>query len=318
LRNKFLLQEENEMIINVNSGSNQNQISFKAIPVVEYMTKVRGNSKKLTVYEAESKDKHFIKHTIHGLNSLDFLPTNQSIVNYVSHGVIIKKALVDIRRLLEMPDSLAKKAKIFMAVCDRQLCGVAVCNIPKITPKNNIVFSNRNRPNETELDWLAAWPICKSQQKIKGTGKILLAQVYDFIQSLDVKTLYIRSEQPKHTNATSFYKSMGCNEAGLAIPCEGIDRPIEITHKSNKKDFKPYTGLVIPMEISRDDAFKKAAQVSEEFFVTKLKPVSVNLEDTIDTKDKTETAFRVRNALSKPITTFKQYVLKRYLDDIRL
>lgn len=304
------------MILN---NSPAKQVSFGALPVAEYKVKVTEGSrslyKKLTVYEAEPKDKSIIKHMLLKLASLKALPTKQNIYNYVSHGIIIKKALIEMDRLLDMKgtssNNLADRAKIFMAVCDNQLCGVAVSNIPKVTHENNIVYSNRSRINETELDWLTTWPISESQQKIKGTGKILLAHVFDFVQSLRANTMYIRSEHPKHTNATPFYKSMGCIETGPAIPCDEIGRPVDISRLSDKKE-KLYSGLVIPMEISQDVAAKKASQVFEEFSRQKLKPDSVNPEEIIDFND----IRKEKLSLFRPIASFKRLILQRYLGTI--
>lgn len=240
--------------------------------------------KKLAIYEVKPCHEPIINHAFQRIKSLDMLSHSEKIVFYVSHNIVIKKALEEIKKLLSMqtnaPNGLAPKAKIYMAICDKQICGVAVTNVPKITKDGEIVNSCRSHSSETELDWLVTWPL-NSREKVKGVGRLLLSYVYDFAQESDFKSLYIRAMEPKLTNAVLFYKSMECVRTGQLIPYEAPDRPIEIVRILNPK-YKPYTGITVPMEISTEKAADKSKAIFKEFNPVKLQEACPKSEDIYD------------------------------------
>lgn len=266
--------------------------------------------KKLAIYEVKTEHEPIISHAFKRVDAFDMLSPNQNILFYVSHNIVIKKALEDIKKLLIMqgnaPGGLASKPKIYMAICDKQLCGVAVANIPKITKDGEIAYSCRNRPSETELDWLVTWPL-RSGQKIRGVGKLLLSYIYDFARESNYESLYIRAVEPKLTNAVLFYYSMGCSKNGALIPYEYPGIPIEIVMILDPKH-KPYTGTTVPIEISVKNASNKANDIFNEFKPIKLSdtlPIPQNIYDFYDIKPK---IFLARDIFS-PYTLFKKIAL---------
>lgn len=240
--------------------------------------------KKLVIYEVKPCHESIINHAFQRIKALDIMSHRENIIFYVSHNIVIKKALEEIKKLLMMqtnaPKGLASQAKIYMAICDKQICGVAVTNVPKITKDGEIVNSCRNHSSETELDWLVTWPL-NSKEKVNGTGRLLLSYVYNFTQESNFKSLYIRAMEPKLTNAVLFYTSMGCAQTGQVIPYEAPDRPIEIVRILNPK-YKPYTGITVPMEISAENAADKVKTIFNEFKHVKLEDASPKAENIYD------------------------------------
>lgn len=266
--------------------------------------------KKVAIYEVKLIHAPIINHAFKRVNELDMLSHDPNVVFYVSHNIVIKKALEDIKKLLMMqtnaPNGLASNAKIYMAICDRELCGVSIANIPKVTKDGEITYSCRNIPTETELDWMVTWPL-RSGQKIKGVGKLLLSYVYDFVIESNYKSLYIRAVEPKLTNAVSFYRSMGCSKYGISIPYEYPGIPIEIVMILDP-EHKPYRGLTVPMEISSEDASDKASDIFNQFTPIKLANNCPNSEDLYDFYDIKSKAFLVKDVFS-PYTLFKKVAL---------
>lgn len=266
--------------------------------------------KKLTIYEVKPCHEPIINHAFQRIKALDMLSHRENILFYVSHNIVIKKALEEIKKLLRMqtnaPNGLAPKAKIYMAICDKQICGVAVTNMPKITKDGEIVNSCRNHSSETELDWLVTWPL-SSKEKVKSAGRLLLSYVYDFVNESGFKSLYIRAMEPKLTNAVLFYTSMCCVKTGQLIPYEAPDRPIEIVRILNHK-YKPYTGVTFPMEISVENAADKAKAIFNEFKHVKLDEVCPKAENIYDFYIIKSKIFVWQNIFS-PYTIIKKIVL---------
>jgi len=268
--------------------------------------------KKLAIYEVKLEHEPIISHAFNQIMAFDMLPPDKNVIFYVSHNIVIKKALEEIKKLLRMhvnaPSGLASKAKIYMAICDRQLCGVAVANVPKITKNGEIVYSCRNNPHETELDWLVTWPLT-SGQKVKGVGKLLLSYVYDFVRQSNFKSLslYIRAMEPRLTNAVLFYISMGCRKIGHLIPYELPGMPIEIVRILDPK-YKPYKGITVPMEISVKNASDKAKAIFNEFKPTKLADTCPSIQDLYDFYDIKSKRFLAKDIFS-PYTMFEKIAL---------
>lgn len=266
--------------------------------------------KKLTIYEVKPCHESIINHAVQRIKALDMLSHRENILFYVSHNIVIKKALEEIKKLLKMqtnaPNGLAPKAKIYMAICDKQICGVAVANMPKITKDGEIVNSCRNHSSETELDWLVTWPL-NSREKVNGAGRLLLSYVYDFAQESNFKSLYIRAMEPKLTNAVLFYTSMGSTQTGQVIPYEAPDRPIEIVRILNPK-YKRYTGITVPMEISAESAAEKAKTIFSTFNPVELPDICPKSEDLYDFYIIKSKIFLWRDIFS-PYTLIKKIVL---------
>lgn len=267
--------------------------------------------KKLAIYELKPCHEPIIDHAFERIKALDMLSHRKNILFYVSHNIVIKKALEEIKKLLSMqtnaPNGLAPEAKIYMAICDKQICGVAVANVPKITKDGEIVNSCRSHSAETELDWLVTWPL-NSRETVKGVGRLLLSYVYDFAKEFGFKSLYIRAMEPKLTNAVLFYISMGGLNTGQLIPYEAPGRPIEIVRILNPK-YKPYTGITVPMEISVENAINKAKAIFNEFKHAKLPDASPRPENIYDfyiIKSK----FFIWQDIFSPYTIIKKIVLQ--------
>jgi len=266
--------------------------------------------KKMAIYEVKLEHEPIINHTFERVKTLDILSPDYNAFFYVSHNIVIIKALGDIKKLLRMqanaPNGLAPKAKIYMAICDKQLCGVAVANVPKITKDGEIVNSCRSNSSESELDWLVTWPLT-SGEKIKGVGKLLLSYVYDFVKEANYKSLYIRAMEPKLTNAVLFYDSMRCTKTGPSIPYESPGMPIEIIRILNPK-YKRYKGVTISMEISCENASDRANDIFNEFKQVKLADTCLNLKDLYDFCDIKPKTFLGKDLFS-PYTIFKKIAL---------
>lgn len=266
--------------------------------------------KKLAIYEVEINHEPIISHTFERIEAFDMLSFSQNPVFYVAHNVVIKKALAVIQNLLRIQNNalngIAPQAKIYMAICDRQLCGIAVSNIPKITKEGTIIYSKRNHSQETELDWLATWPL-KSGQKVKGVGKLLLSYVYDFVREANFESLYIRAMDPKLTNAVSFYCSMGCTKAGPLIPYESPGMPVEIDRMLDP-EHKPYTGTTVPMEINSETASAIARETFNKFKPVKLADTYPNPKTIYDFYDITPKKLLLKDIFS-PYSAFKKIAL---------
>ena len=299
-------------------SKNQNtKINFYGKPIAEYSVKSvddqkKSAARKLIIYEAETKDITIFEHMSKNLNSLETVSPQNRIRNYLSHTIIIKRALDEALSLLKYniknPDSIAKHTPIYFAAADKQLCGIAITGIPKKSKNEEIVFSDRAKINDTELDWLTSWSI-RPEQKIKGTGSILLSTVYDNLNSKPFQSLYIRSEHPKNTDAVKFYESMGCTQAGSPIPCDAKDRPLPITHTPGEKK---YSELIIPMEINRTKAILKTREIAAKYEQKLLETNSINPEDIIDFTITNGKAIQSKDLLN-PVRLIKKSILFLFL-----
>ena len=181
----------------------QNKINFKAIPRASYkLFKETGDA---LVYQLEKKDIPVLENIRANLQAFF---EKHNIVNDATQEIIEKalKGSVDFLKAEKYPQ---KKAKVLMAVAEGEPCGLLVGNGLKIDKKSGklVYSSRRNRgKKETEIDFLSNW----DNNTRKGTGAALIDEYFITAKEDGFKSVFVRSEIPKYTDAESFYAKNGC------------------------------------------------------------------------------------------------------------
>jgi hypothetical protein len=238
---------------------------FSGIPVASHtLPGSDGKPHNLTIYELEPRDVPVLKNIQEHIRQHRLLPLSMPLYPYLSHNLILYKALREVQAMLTLPErEHYQPAKAFLAVSENQPCGVGLGNLAKQTAKGGIVYSNRAKAGETELDWLSTWPI-NGGTRLKGTGQVLMAHLFNFFQTLPVNSIFLRS-QPIYTKADPFYLQLGFSRAGKLRPCEGDWRPHELTRIAGGKPYIAYTGDISPMKMSIPKAKEVMADLFEKF-----------------------------------------------------
>lgn len=273
--------------------SKKMNINFKAIPIARFSTvgmDALGNSspKMLTLFEAEPSDGFIFEQTIKKMKDYDLIPNYSNELHKETHKIDTNITLNECKNILETQkfnnNSLFKKAKIFMGICEGQLFGLVTVNVPKRTKNNKIVFSTRDKKHETEIDMLATFLNTK-KEKINGLGKILLAQCYEFLRKSKFKSLYLRSELPKNSPyAQKLYHSMGIKNIGKPIEWKPLGCPKSIFDKVEL--LKEYDSeLVQPMSINKKEASKQLNKIFSNFKKETLPKLSVDAKSIIYDND---------------------------------
>lgn len=260
--------------MNSNFDCKKANVNFKAIPIAKFSINAVDELANITpkvveLFEAEPTDSFVFADAMEQIKSLDLMPNYPNRVHKLLHRIDASIILVECVSMLDKmkyaSDPLFKKTKIFFGVSDGQLCGVTVANIPKIYSDNQIVFSTRAKPEETELDMLFT-NLTLKREKLKGLGKILVAQVYDFFRNSDFNSLYIRSELPKTSPfALKTYESMGATTIGEPIAINLSGAPRSLFSKNIAQLGEDNDMLVQPMSIEKESAGNKASEIFSEF-----------------------------------------------------
>lgn len=270
-------------------------ISFSGIPVSKYKVK-QGNSKscEIVIYELEQKDKEFLQKLKNKAREKSLISENIQKPNiyhdkkiYINfcYG-LIKDSIQDILNIFKIKDnSKIKDPSIkYLAAVNGKPCGILMGNIPKIAPDlSQIVYSNRNKLRETELDWMITWRP-HGEEKTTGVGKAIISEYFNAASKLNsADNIYVRSSIPMVANAVDFYKSNGFRKtAHDFIEYEHASRPRDLTSLLNSKKFKNSNLSVCPLEISIDEAVNSFKKTERQLKRKSIKNKSVNLLDVLD------------------------------------
>lgn len=269
------------------------RVAFRGIPLAEYQVHSATGAtmgappeqKTVTLIELEPKDIPVLDYLEKRVKKQDILPPNSHEQDVAMHYKILEKALKDARNTLRLREQYKIKdpTVIYLAVADKAPCGLIMGNMPKINQFCQITYSNRNVPNEIELDWLVTFPI-RLKTKLKGVGQLLVSRFFKFCGTKpDVKTIFVRSEVPEYSRAVEFYKAMGF--ASLQpdpVPMDSLDQPRELACLLNEEGFYPNTTQVQPMLIQQEKAQEIAKKIIGKFHPKELEPISQDIRQLVD------------------------------------
>lgn len=262
--------------------NNRSKPSFKGIPLSKYTSR----GKEITIYRLEAKDASIIDKLLNKIKKKQLPIKSMQGTNYNCTKEIMKDSLESIQKLLRLRKEPIFKdtSAIFLAVEDKSKkpCGLLVGNMAKINKRGDIVYSNRNRPNESEIDWLVAWNPEK-ENAISGTGQILVHHFFRFCKKISAEKIFVRSERPSKSFAKLFYGKMGFKVAGGPMPWEGKHRPLNVVNKLyNKNPHVPDKSIVYPMEIALEDTKIPMKTVSKKFNEMPLERASLEPEEFVN------------------------------------
>lgn len=251
--------------------SNQQGISFGAVPLAQWRCKTLNNKiKNVTIASFEPKDINFVQKFIEKINS-------------ICKNDVFKKEMVDITIrtirdiLYNFKDKRFEKTKAYIAIQDGTPCGLLIGNIPKqILGSDTIRYSARHNcaKNETELDWLVTWQP-KGKSKIKGIGKALVCEYFRTIKKDKFRDVFVRAEIPENSYATDFYESLGFEEINKK-------RFKFLTKNSAQYVISNYgeaSDDIIPMLITRKTLQDMTEFLSKEMARQEFKRKSMNIEE---------------------------------------
>lgn len=277
--------------MNNNFDCKKANINFKAIPIANFTTKAVDElgaavPKVVSIFEAEPKDSFIFADAMAKMDKVDLIPSYESpfhkLIHKIDASITLGECVSMLDKMKSVSEPLFQKTKIFFGVSDGEFCGVAVANIPKISSDNQIVFSTRAKPGETELDMLFT-NLTSKREKLKGLGKIFVAQVYDFFRDSDFNSLYIRSELPESSPfSLKTYESMGATAVGepIAWKPSGYSRSLfsqNVTESSEYNDV-----LVQPMSIGKKSAARKVKEIFSQFGRESLSGKSIHMSPVAD------------------------------------
>lgn len=209
------------------------------------------------------------------------------------HKAVIKEGLQDVELILQghqeptagyTADRHGATA-VILGIFNKTPCGFVVSHMPKAQlDTHQLTFNRHGRPNTTELNWIATWPV--AGQQVRGSGSALIAECFRWFQQLPqtFQTMLVRSALPQNTKAHEAYEKMGFENSGPQEPIcpEGSTPPIDLIHLNsdtlqplNPFLLLPNPGLLQPMTISRQQAALQAAKFPAEL-VTEQGQVDLN------------------------------------------
>lgn len=184
-----------------NYQNRNNSTNFTAIPKASY--KLFKGTGDVVIYQLERSDVPFLEHL---RANIDKFFEKSGIKDHTKRE-IIEEALrggVDFLKDTQHPQG---KAKVLLAVADKEPCGLLVGNGLKIDKRGKYLHSSRKNhgAKETELDFFATW----NNETRKGTGSALIDQYFRSAKADGFHSIYVRSEVPQNSNATTFYSKNG-------------------------------------------------------------------------------------------------------------
>lgn len=269
-------------------------VSFTGIPISKYSATLE-NSKpcEILIYKIEAKDKIFLKKLLKKAQQEELispdLAQNQTRIkkrDYTNFCYeLIKNSVNDMLSLFKIKDKLkcADSSIKYLAVVDKKPCGILVGNIPKITPDlKKIVFSNRGKGKETELDWLVTWKQ-KGEEKASGIGRTLLAEFFNEVSKLkNTNSIYVRSSLERVSNAKKLYTRNGFRPTSQSfIDYENESRPTDITRFIKKERHKNIDFPVIPLQMKTKNALASFEQTAKTLNRQALPQESLDLLETL-------------------------------------
>lgn len=269
-------------------------ISFSGIPVAKYNVS-KGATKPfdIMIYELEAKDTVFLKKLKKAAKEKTLISEdirrekiyhNKNV--YIDFCyTLIKDSVRDLHNLFKLSKNFKLKDPSikYLAVVDKKPCGILVGNIPKIHPNmTKITYSTRNKPRETELDWLITWRP-NGHEDNKHIGKVLLSEYYNTISNFKTKdNIYVRSSVPEIANAVEFYTKNGFKSTGKNfIEYEHQSRPRDLTFITSNRQYKNCSYPVVPLEIGTTEAKEVFNSTKNLFERQKLSSESVDLSEVL-------------------------------------
>ena len=183
------------------SQNKNNSTNFTAIPKASYkLFKGTGDA---VVCQLEKSDIPFLEQLRANIGK--FFEAHN--ITDEAKQEIIEKALdgsVDFLRAESHPQ---EKARVLLAISDKKPCGLLVGNGLKVDKNGCTHYSSRKNHGrkETELDFFATW----DNDKKKGVGSALMDSYYRAVKDDGFNAVYIRSEVPQLSGATTFYERNG-------------------------------------------------------------------------------------------------------------
>lgn len=274
-----------------------NKISFKGIPAAKYPIISKQTGKPLNqyihIYEIEGRDEVFLKKMLRSAKNKKLISKNiQKTCVYKDNKEYIRfcyslindsiNAMLNLFKITQQSKIIDPSIK-YLATIDNKPCGIIMGNIPKISQDyREVVFSNRDKKNETELDWLVTWST-KGQEGKRGVGRALMAEYLNACTKLkDTDSIYVRSTIPMIANAVEFYKANGFKElVPRRIPYQESSRPRNISDLISGKEFKDDDYPVRPLELDMEDAKAVFQKTQEELKRDSLDKTSIDLTKII-------------------------------------
>ncbi|MCR5265634.1 MAG: GNAT family N-acetyltransferase [Cyanobacteria bacterium RUI128] len=193
--------DSNYRCVTPNYQNRNNSTNFTANPRASYkLFKETGNA---VVCQLEKSDVPFLEQLRANIGK--FFEAHN--ITDEAKQEIIEKALdgsVDFLRAEALPQ---EKARVLVAISDKKPCGILVGSGLKVDKKGGLHYSSRKNhgSKETELDFFATW----DNDKKKGVGSALMDSYYRAVKGDGFDTVYIRSEVPQLSGATTFYERNG-------------------------------------------------------------------------------------------------------------
>ena len=251
------------------SSNTELNLSFKSQLISQWKCLSKtGKPKNINIISFEKKDLDFIKKFRQNLDRYNYLtPTRQTIIDSTTQMI---------EKILNKISDKENKIKMYAAVHDGNICGFLVANVPKRSPAGDTtVYSSRHNPakNETELDWLVTWN-AKLNEKIKGIGKVLVAEYFRTVKSDKFRDVYVRSELPENSYALDFYKSVGFEQLS--------NKRIKLVNKNTNmyviEDTSNPEDSIIPMFATRKKQKEITTKLEKEYCRQGFVKNSIDLE----------------------------------------
>lgn len=242
-------------------------ISFKARPIAAYKSFKNTNVRDLVVYSLEPMDIPFLEmlRIQIGQNSKqkETMPIHQEILIAGLNSII---NILKMRKTFEAED----KTVALLSVCNGKVTSIIQGNMPKIDFKQSKIFySNRGKPNESEIDWLTINPPSDNQKLPKSASAAIVAEFYKYCLSLKprVQSIYCRSEIPeKCQKSVAFYKKIGFRPVSTTyIDLQNTARPIDTSDLVTTDSYSLSNDCVLPLVVSRDSIKRVFNQIAKKF-----------------------------------------------------
>ena len=241
-------------------------VNFTAKPIAFYKPFKESTSRALTVYELETRDLKF-------LNKFKKQIKNDSVLkeeNNVYYKIALS-TLDSIIKSLKIKNrfGVSDKSAAYIAVNDKKITSLIQGNLPKVNlAQGKIVYSARNLPKESELDWLATIPTKGKDKVPTASAPAVVAELFNYIFKLPqkIKSVYCSSVLPENCEKSlKFYEKIGFKAVGNAVKMESSNGPVDLNYFTSVDSFKYYADEVLPMVISKADAKKAITDISKKF-----------------------------------------------------
>lgn len=253
--------------------SSQDNRNFKAQLISQWRcSSAKNKAKNISIVAIEKRDLPFIEKFVDYIDKFNEENlVKKEIMRYSSKTIL---------ELLKSDISGFDKVKMFIATHDRIPCGIFVANVPKVYANGEaFVYSSRHNSgkNETEMDWFVTWSP-KHNEKIKGIGKALVGEYFRTVKKDKFRDVFVRSEVPEKSYASSFYEGLGFERIGT--------KRLKLFNKNSAQyvidDFSENNDETIPMIITRSRLQKTAEELSTKMTRQEFKKNSSEAEELIE------------------------------------